>query len=78
MRSLVACLVLALGLATASCTTMEDCCECLAQANELNCSGPPEECVDGCFGVCEHAEACYCTAARRADCSAECGCAGFW
>lgn len=79
MRAVVVFLLLALGLATApGCTTTRDCCECLAEAGELTCTGTRNECVDGCVDVCDAAEACYCTAARRADCAAECGCEALW
>lgn len=77
MRALVLALALTCSAALPSCTTMRDCCECLQEAAALNCEGTPEECVDGCFDVCERTQACYCSAARRADCSAECGCARF-
>ena len=73
MRALVLALLLVSSVTLSSCTTMRDCCECLQQSGAINCEGSPEECVEGCFELCERTQACYCSAARRADCSAECG-----
>ena len=76
MRALLVGVSLVAGSLAASCTDMGDCCECLYEAGELECQAgdTKEECVDRCFGLCDVAVACYCTAARRADCTAECNC----
>ena len=74
MRYLV---VLAFALASLSlgaCTNMEDCCECLQQADALDCSLSHDECVDACFKICEPTRACYCSDAQEVGCEAECGC----
>lgn len=68
----IVCVIAALG--GSACVTMEDCCECLAQAEALSCNEPHEECVDKCFALCEPTRACYCSDALEVGCEAECGC----
>lgn len=63
-----------LGFAFSGCTTMEDCCECLVQKGGIECVDTHQSCVNACFQLCESTRACYCSDARRVDCSAECGC----
>ncbi len=62
------------SLTLTACTTMEDCCECLVQANAISCTDSHDECVEDCFKLCESTRACYCSNAREVGCEEECGC----
>jgi hypothetical protein len=74
MKLVLAFVIAGVLAASSGCVTMEDCCECLAQAEVLDCTEPYEECVQGCFELCEPTRACYCSDARQVGCEAECGC----
>ncbi len=79
MKQLLVLGLIALLLALGGCVPdMHDCCQCLYEANELTCTEPEKECVDQCADQCSEVDACRCSAARRADCSAECGCDLEW
>lgn len=69
-------IAIVLGASSGCVTNMEDCCECLAQNEVLDCQAAPyDECVQSCFELCEPTRACYCSDARRVGCEEECGCA---
>jgi hypothetical protein len=74
MKHFLAILAVAISISAAGCVTMEDCCECLAQADALSCDEPYQECVDKCFALCEPTRACYCSDAIDVGCAVECGC----